>query len=149
MEGKYTITSTIVGLLALIVTIWQLYPKTDKKINGEWIMISKINEADLKEYLGLEIQWKLFLTEKDQIIKGKAEKVTINNEKLNYDLRTSMDIEGNLKDDVLTLNYTEYGKRRNTTGIIIATLNDKGFVGQFSQTASNTRGEIKGIKNEK
>lgn len=146
MEGIYTKLATIIAVIGLLFTIWQLIPKRDKKIDGEWTMISIVREADLKKYIGIEIKWKLFLTENDQKIKGTAEKIEINNEELDYNLRTTLEIEGNIKDDVITLNYIENGKLRKTSGIINATLNDNEFIGWFSQTASNTNGEIKGFK---
>ncbi|MBK8955282.1 MAG: hypothetical protein IPM34_06975 [Saprospiraceae bacterium] len=146
MEGKYTKIGTIVGILALVITIWQIFPNVDKKIDGEWIMVCKVREADLKKYVGLEIKWKLFITENNQLVKGTAEKIAINNQSLNYDLRTSMKIEGNIKHNIMTLNYIENGRQRQTSGIITATIKDKIFNGLFSQTASNTKGEITGIK---
>lgn len=146
MEGKYTKLGTIVGVLGLIATAWQILPKQNKKIDGEWIMTSKVREADLKQYIGMEIKWKLYITENENRVKGTAEKISINNDELDYSLRTTMDIEGNIKDDKLNLNYVENGKIRKTTGIFIATISGNEFSGQFSQTASNTKGEIQGVK---
>lgn len=149
MEGKYTKLSVVIGLLGLIISISQIQPKEDKKIAGEWSMTCKIIEADFKPYIGMEIKWKIFLTENDQKVKGTAEKVLINNKELDYNLRTSMELEGNIKDDVITLNYIENGKIRKTSGIFIAIIKGNEFTGHFSQTASNTKGELIGVKTEK
>lgn len=148
MEGKYTKLGTIAGVLALAVTIWQILPKWDKKIDGEWVMTTKIKEADLKQYVGMEVKWKLFLTENEQRIKGTAEKIAINNKELDYALRTTLELEGNIKDDKLNLNYIENGKIRKTSGILLLTISDNEFEGQFSQTASNTKGEVKALKSK-
>ncbi len=59
-----------------------------------------------------------------------------------------MELEGNVKDDILTLSYVEHGKFRKTSGIFIVTMY-KEFKGQFSQTASNTKGDIIGCKLER
>lgn len=146
MEGKYTKLSTIAGILALAIAIWQILPKWDKKIDGEWVMTTKIREADLQKYVGMEVKWRLFLTENDQRIKGTAEKIAINDKELDYALRTTLELEGNIKDDKLNLNYIENGKIRKTSGILVVTISDNEFEGQFSQTASNTKGEVKALK---
>jgi hypothetical protein len=146
MEGKYTKLGAIVGILGLAVTTWQIFPKHSKKIDGEWIMTNKVKEADLKQYIGMEVKWKLYITESENKVKGTAEKVAVNNDDLDYSLRTTLEIEGNIKDDKMNLNYVENGKIRKTSGIFIATINGNEFSGQFSQTASNTKGDIKGIK---
>ncbi len=146
MEGKYTKIGAVIGVIGLIITIGQIRPKIDKKIDGEWIMTCKILEADLKAYEGKESKWKMFLTEKDQIVKGNAEKIEVDNTVLEYDQRTIMQLEGNLKGAKITLNYTEEGKLRNTQGILTATVTDNEFTGHFSQTASSTSGDIFGVK---
>ena len=149
MEGNYTKLGAIAGIIGVVITTFQLLPKSDNKIDGEWIMISKVREADLRQYIGMEIKWKLFITESEQKIKGTAEKIAINNKDLDYSLRTTLEIEGNIKDDKINLNYVENGKIRKTSGIFIAIINENEFNGEFSQTASNTKGEIKGIKLKK
>jgi len=149
MEGKYTKLTFVIGFIGLLITIWQILPLRDKQIDGEWTMTSKVKEADLQRYVGMEIKWKLFLTENDQKVKGTAEKIAINNKTLHYGLRTTMELEGNIKDDILTLSYVEHGKLRKTSGIFIVKMNGKEFKGQFSQTASNTKGDIIGRKLEK
>ncbi len=144
----------IVDIVALIFTVlqllhtWQNKSDDDKKITGVWSMTSKVIEADLKKYIGLEIKWRLFLTEKDQRVKGTAEKIAVNNEELKFSDRTKMDLEGHIKDNVITLNYDEYGKQLTTTGILTVTINGNKFNGNFSQTASNSKGEIVGYKLE-
>lgn len=146
MEGKYTKIGTIVGIVGLMVTIWQILPEENKKIDGEWIMTSTIREADSEQYIGMKVKWKLYITENSNKVTGTAEKVAIDNNELDYNLRTTLTIEGNIKEDKLNLNYVEKGKIRNTSGIFIATISGDEFSGQFSQTASNTKGEIIGIK---
>jgi len=146
MEGKYTKIGVLIAIASLILTIIQFFPTEDKKIDGEWKMTSKITDADLKKYIGIEIQWKLYLTEIDQKVKGTAEKIAIDNKELDYNLRTTIDIEGNIKNNILTLNYTEYGIKRKTTGIFFININDNVFNGHFSQTASNTKGVLIGFK---
>jgi len=130
----------------LVIAVIQLFPKADKKVDGEWEMISKVENADFKEYVGLEIKWKMFITEQDNKVKGSAEKIEINYKPLDYRIRTSMNFDGTIKGNKMILNYTEAGKMRNTTGIIIVKLSNESFKGNFSQTASSTTGEILGKK---
>jgi hypothetical protein len=148
MEGKYTKLSAGLGLIGVIIAIWQLIPAKDKNIDGEWEMTSKICHANLEEYVGMEFKWKLYLTESDKKVSGTAEKIAVNGKDIDFNRRTSMDLVGNIKDDVLTLNYVENGRIRKTSGILITTLKNNTFTGTFSQTASDTKGEITAIKSE-
>ena len=149
MEGKYTKIATITGLIVLGITLWQLFSKSDKKLDGEWQMTTTVQEADLKDYKGLQIKWKMFITENSEDIKGTAEKTAINNIPLDYKIHTSMTFEGHIKGNKMILNYTETGKLRNTSGIMEIELQKNRFNGTFSQTASNTSGTVTGIRTTK
>lgn len=143
-EGIYTKLASIAGILALLIPVYYLIPKPDKKLDGEWEMTSIIKEADSKDFIGLKIKWKMFISEQENRVKGSAEKIEINNKSLNYQQRTTINFEGNIKGKVMTLNYSELGKKRITTGIIIVQIKDNEFLGNFSQSASTTRGLIQG-----
>ena len=110
-------------------------------------MTSTIEKADLKDYIGAEVEWKMYITECDNKIKGSAEKIKINGEDLDYSQRTSLEFEGIIEDNnKLVVNYIENGKRRKTNGIIKATFSKDNFEGVFSQTASSANGKIKAEK---
>ncbi|MDI1257210.1 MAG: hypothetical protein PSV16_14040 [Flavobacterium sp.] len=142
MEGKYTKISALVGIIALAIAIWQIYPKAKYNINGEWKMISQIEDSSLSTYKGMTVEWQMFICENANDIKGTAEKVKINNVELSAASRTSLEFEGHITDDQIVLNYQENGKKRRTSGIITAKLNGDSFEGKFSQTAANTKGRI-------
>lgn len=142
MEGKYTKAGTIIGLVGLLIALWSLVPKSSNNIAGEWLMTSKVDAADLSAYVGAEIQWKMFITENQNTVKGTAEKVKINGEELDYKQRTSLEFEGVVDGNNLVINYIENGKARKTSGIIKVKLEDERFYGNFSQTASSAKGSI-------
>lgn len=151
MEGKYTKAGTIIGgiglIITIVVTIISFVPKTSNDLSGEWLMTSTIEKADLKDYIGAEVEWKMYITECDNKIKGSAEKIKINGEDLDYSQRTSLEFEGIIEDNnKLVVNYIENGKRRKTNGIIKATFSKDNFEGVFSQTASSANGKIKAEK---
>lgn len=152
MEGKYTRAGTIIGLIGLlitiVVTVISFIPKSSNNLAGEWLMTSKVTHADMKAYIGAEVQWKMFITESDNKIQGTAEKIKINGVDLDYNQRTSMEFNGVIEDDNLILNFVENGKVRKTSGIIIASFQEDTFSGSFSHTASNTKGEIYSVKIE-
>ena len=142
MEGKYTKAGTIIGLLGLLIALWSLMPKSSNNLAGEWLMTSKVNEADLSAYVGAEIQWRLFIVENQNTVKGTAEKVKINGKELDYRQRTSLEFEGVVDGKTLIVNYIENGKIRVTRGVIKVIIEKDKFFGKFSQTASNAKGSI-------
>lgn len=146
MEGRYTKAGTIIGLLGLLLALWSLIPKSTNNLAGEWLMTSKVNEADLSAYIGTEIQWRMFITENQNTIKGTAEKVKINGKELDYKQRTSLEFEGVVEGKTLIINYVENGRVRKTSGIIKVQFDEGKFSGVFSQTASNAKGSINGEK---
>lgn len=146
MEGRYTKAGTIIGLLGLLVALWSLIPKSTNNLAGEWLMTSKVNEADLSAYVGAEIQWRMFITENQNTVKGTAEKAKINGKELDYKQRTSLEFEGVVDGKTLVINYVENGKIRKTSGIIKVKFDDKRFFGEFSQTASSAKGSVVGEK---
>lgn len=148
MEGKYTKAGTIIGLIGLIITVISFMPKSSNNLAGEWLMTSKVTKADMKAYIGAEVQWKMFITESDNKIQGTAEKIKINGVDLDYNERTSLELNGTIEKNKLIINYTENGKVRKTSGIINSTFFKNKFSGKFSQTASSTQGTIAGNKIE-
>lgn len=151
MEGKYTKAGTIIGLIGLLITIIvttiSFMSKSSNNLTGEWLMTSKITKADLKAYIGAEVQWKMFVTESDNKIQGTAEKIKINGVDVDYDERTSLEFNGVIEKNKLTINFIENGKARKTSGIIKSIFQEDSFFGNFSQTASSTEGTITGKKN--
>ena len=89
MEGKYTKAGTIIGLIGLLITIIvttiSFMSKSSNNLTGEWLMTSKITKADLKAYIGAEVQWKMFVTESDNKMQGTAEKIKIYCVDVDYD----------------------------------------------------------------
>lgn len=150
MEGKYTKAGTIISLLGLlitiVVTVISFIPTTSNNLAGEWLMISKVEKADLKTYIGAEIQWRMFMTECEGKISGTAEKVKINGVNVDYNQRTLMEFEGVIEKNKLFINYVENGKKRKTNGIITVVFENDKFSGDFSQTASSAKGIVKGVK---
>ena len=150
MEGKYTKAGTIIGLVSLlitiIITIISFTTKLSHNLAGEWLMTSRVEKAGLKAYLGSEIQWKMFIDENQNIVKGTAEKIKVNGQELDYNQRTSLEFEGFIDGKTLVINYVEDGKIRKTSGIIKVRFNEKRFSGEFSQTAPSAEGSIIGIK---
>lgn len=149
MEGKYAKIGTIVAVITLLITIWQLRKDYVDSFKGEWLMNSKIQKAELTTYIGMEIKWKLYLTQSGKSVEGTAEKIEVNGTKLDYLERTSLDIKGSVNGDVFTLKYIENGKKRKTSGVFEGRLNGNEFRGTFSQTASDTEGIITGSKIDK
>lgn len=146
MEGKYTKFGTIIGAIALMITIWQVFPNKENHLDGEWKMVTKIDKSSLSTYEGMTVEWKMFICENENIIRGTAEKIKINDIVLDTKGRTSIEFEGNVKDENISINFKEKGKLRETTGIILANLENDKFIGTFSQSAANTTGQVLAIK---
>ena len=146
MDKKIAIIGTIVGVLALIVSIAQLIPKNTADCGGEWKMVVKVEEADMARYIGMELEWKLHLVQNGENIKGTGEKIKVNNEKLPYAQRSRLDLNGVIDGDKFIITYVEKGLLRETIGTFTGEVNDSIFVGDFSQTASDSKGTIMGKK---
>lgn len=150
MKKRFNKLNLIIGflasLIAVITFIIMFIPKSSNNLAGEWLMTSNVTNADMKAYIGAEIEWKMFITECDNKIQGVAEKITINGVDVDYNQRTSMELNGIIEENKLIINFVENGKVRKTSGIIIARFKDDTFSGNFSQTASSTKGNIRGLK---
>lgn len=141
-EGKYTKIGTVVGIIALVITIWQIWPTAKPSLDGEWKLTTEVSQSNYSAYVGEKIEWKMFLSENQNIIKGSAEKVKINGEELDSKGKTSLELEGSLKGGNIVLAFSENGKLRKTTGIIQAKVLGDILEGTFSQTAANSTGKI-------
>lgn len=150
MRKKFNTLNVLIGFLASIVTVVgfvMIYiPKSPNNLTGEWLMTSKVEKSDFKAYIGADVQWRMFITECDNKVKGTAEKIKINGIDIDYNQRTSLEFEGVIEKNKLTINYIENGKIRKTSGIIDVIFEKDKFFGQFSQTAASAGGSITGIK---
>lgn len=145
--NKINVIITFIATIITIITFLMIFvPKKSNNLSGKWIMISKIIQADKKDYIGAKVEWKMFLSESDEKLKGTAEKIKINGIELNYNQRTSMSLEGIIEKNKIILNFIEAGKIRETSGIIEATFEKDKYYGTFSQTASNAEGTIQAYK---
>ncbi|MEM9546557.1 MAG: hypothetical protein AAGA77_11330 [Bacteroidota bacterium] len=148
MEGKYTKIGTVVGVIALLITIWQISRSQVASFEGEWIMTSQIEEAMKSDYIGMEIQWVLYLTQNGNAIEGTGEKIKVNGEDLDYTSRTKLELKGSIKGNTLNLFYKDFGTRRTTDGFFKGEVSGNTFSGTFTQRASDSKGIIFGEKKE-
>ncbi|WP_103867579.1 hypothetical protein [Aquimarina sp. I32.4] len=146
MEGKYTKTGTIVGIVAVLITVWQINKNKSSEFQGEWIMTSEIQDSQMSNYIGMNIEWVLHITQNGQELEGTGEKIKVNNIKLNYIERTNLRLKGSINGKQFIINYIENGKQRQTSGIFKGQINENIFQGEFSQTAADSKGAIYGIK---
>ena len=147
MEGKYTKIGTILGAVALLITIIQwVAPEKKTLLKGEWKMTSTVQEAKLSTYVGMEIGWQLLLIQDGKTVSGTGEKIRVNKNELDFKDRTRIELEGIIEDDAFTLQFIEKGKLRETVGVFTGTVKDDTFEGVFSQTASDSKGIISGKK---
>lgn len=104
---------------------------TEKNIEGEGKMVTQFGNANLREFVGIKIEWKMFLYERQGLLKGSAETVRINDMDLDYNIRTNLEFEGTIKENKILLNYIENGKNRKTSGQIEAILDGNEFKVDF------------------
>lgn len=146
MEGKYTKIGTIAGVIALLITLWQINTNNVSKLEGEWIMSSKVKEAKMNKYIGMNIEWTLHPIQNGNSLEGTGEKIKVNHEELSFSERTKIVIKGTVEGENFIMNYIEKGKQRQTSGIFQGKVDGKVFQGEFSQTASDSKGSIIGKK---
>ena len=97
MEGKYTKISAVVGVFALLLAIYQVYPRSHEDYSGEWNMTSKVEQAQLSNYIGMEIVWRLHLVQNGNQLQGTAEKISVNSKELDFNTRSSLYFNGTLE----------------------------------------------------
>ena len=107
MEGKFTKASAVVGVVALAITLWQVIPGTKQNYSGEWSMFSEVEDAQMTTYVGMKIEWVLHLTQSGHELRGTAEKIAVNGEKIEFKSRTSLNLQGTLDGNKFNLNFIE------------------------------------------
>lgn len=149
MEGKYTKISAVVGVLALMISIIPFVTAGEEKdYSGIWKMQVSVTEAAYNAYRGMQIHWILQITQHSGQISGTGEKIAIGASKLPFKSRTAILINGTVKDGRFILQYTERGARRESQGMFKGKFEGDEFSGIFVQTASDSKGEIMGRKEE-
>lgn len=146
-EGRYTKISAVAGVIAIGFAIWQFLPESKANYSGDWQMIIEIEDANSSKFKGMNVEWELHFTHTDNSLAGNGEKISINSARLKYKERTSLTFQGVLKDDFFVITYIEKGKKRQTNGVFKGQfVNDTEFKGEFTQTASDSKGKISGHK---
>jgi len=146
MEGKYTKISVAIAIVALGITIWQVWPRNKNDYSGTWNVTTEIQEATMKTYIGMNVQWVFSLTQSENEVSGTAEKIAVNSQPLNYSSRTSLILQGSIIDSKFIISFIERGKKRETRGIFKGEFSGNQLSGIFSSTASDSKGIITGYK---
>lgn len=134
--------------IGLIIWFWGFQGGTTISTNGSWIVKDIIESSSHRPYIGDSIIFKIVLSQSlDGTIEGRGEKIAVNQEKLVFDKRTSIQLKGFLKNDSLHLIIFENGVERNSTGEFnLKHHSNNRMAGTFRSSAGRTEGRAYWIR---
>ncbi len=144
-----TAISVVLGILASVIACWQFFKTTTKhNLAGQWKLRFKVESSTYKPYIGETHTQKVFFHQNEFEITGKGEKWEYNGELLPFDKHRKLEYIGELENDCFKANYTMYGLKRESVGIIDVKITDDGrrFSGNFTGTAGDASGTVEGEK---
>lgn len=110
-------------------------------LSGEWSLTNEVQATDFKAFEGLQLEYRLTLSQDGVIVTGRGEKWSENGREIPSTRRTPISVAGTLYQNRLELSFTEAGTRRTSAGRFIWQVSDEGEMrGTFSSDAASSRG---------
>ncbi len=112
-------------------------------LSGTWTLATHVRDASRNSFKGLQLGYRVSLTQDGDRITGHGEKRTENGRGISSKGRTPIRLEGSLNGRQLQLTFTEEGTRRTSGGVIVADLTEEGELrGTFQSDAAKSRGTL-------
>jgi penicillin-binding protein 1A len=115
-------------------------------LSGWWELTNRIDETNYQQYKGLRLGYRIQLEQDGNRITGRGQKWTEDGRSVGA--RTPISVSGTIDGRTVTLNFTEHGARRSTSGGFSWTLSaDRTALrGSFWSTAADTRGRSTAVR---
>lgn len=143
IKKSFAIIIAITAFIATVITIVQYYD-TKKIINieGNWKLNLVIKSTTHSKYKDMEIEYILYVNQDSKNIKGRGEKLVVNNKELPTTQRDEITFNGNINNDKVKLLFELHGKKRKTVGTfnLQATDDINIFKGSFNTTGASSKG---------
>jgi hypothetical protein len=117
-------------------------------LSGWWEMINRIDETNYPQYKGLRLGYRIQLEQDGNRITGRGQKWTEDGRSVSAAARSPITVSGTIDGRKVTLNFTEHGAKRSTSGGFTWTLSaDRTALrGSFWSTAADTRGRSTAVR---
>ncbi|MBK6354270.1 MAG: hypothetical protein IPO72_01895 [Saprospiraceae bacterium] len=111
-------------------------------VNGIWILKINVQSSSYLPFKGMDIGYKIFLSQSDNIITGNGEKYMENGNEIPFTQHVQIEFVGKVEGKKLFIQFKEYGKKRTSLGSIELNFISKNlFEGNFTSTAANSKGK--------
>jgi len=117
-------------------------------LSGWWEMTNRIDETNYPQYKGLRLGYRVQLEQDGNRLTGRGQKWTEGGRTIGSSGRTPITVTGTIEGRKVTLNFTEHGVKRSTSGGFTWTLSaDRSELrGSFWSTAADTRGRSTAVR---
>ncbi|HVG08510.1 MAG TPA: PBP1A family penicillin-binding protein [Thermoanaerobaculia bacterium] len=117
-------------------------------LSGWWEMTNRIDETNYTQYKGLRLGYRVQLEQEGNRLTGRGQKWTEDGRSIGSSGRTPITVTGRIEGRKVTLNFTEHGAKRSTSGGFTWTLSaDRTELrGSFWSTAAETRGRSTAVR---
>jgi 1A family penicillin-binding protein len=117
-------------------------------LSGWWELTNRIDETNYEQYKGLRLGYRIQLEQDGNRITGRGQKWTEDGHSVAAAARSPISVSGSIDGRQVTLNFTEHGARRSTSGGFTWTLSaDRTALrGSFWSTAADTRGRSTAVR---
>jgi hypothetical protein len=106
-------------------------------LSGEWTLTNEVQSTNFKAFEGLQLEYRLTLSQDGVIVTGRGEKWSENGREIPSTRRTPISVAGTLYQNRLELSFTEAGTRRTSAGRFVWQVSDDGEMrGTFSSDAA-------------
>lgn len=139
--------TAIFSFITAFFAVWALIKVyTRKEVTGEWYVEFKVEKSSYRPYIGESHTQKIYFTQTDASVRGKAEKWEYNGKLLKFDMHRKLEYEGAIDGSILKATFVLHGRDRDSEGIICVEISGDGktMTGTFSGTAGTTFGTVKG-----
>jgi hypothetical protein len=142
-----TVTAlTIIGGVIAIYAFLQGYSRLD--LSGEWRVTNTIQSTSYHPFQGLQLGYRVFLTQRGTDITGTGEKWSENGKELPPAAHTQVQLTASISGNKVTGTFQEVGTERKTSGTFEWTYKQKPdtLTGTFTSTAADSAGSSLGTK---
>jgi multidrug efflux pump subunit AcrA (membrane-fusion protein) len=115
--------------------------ETSSDLSGWWELTNRIQATDYKNYVGLRLGYRIKLEQDGNRITGRGQKWAEDGRSVAGSARSPIRVSGTIDGDTLTLEFTEQGARRSSSGSFKLRLSDRTTLrGSFSSNVAGTSG---------
>ena len=137
IRRAFALIATLIAVVAALLAIWeyrQLHPSYD--LTGEWILTDTVTYSEHAPYVGIQVEFRIFIVQEGRRLNGVGEKWTDDWGNVPVSGRVPIEIEGVIRGRKISATFIEKGLERETRGTFDWLLVDNDTLsGEFRSTA--------------